>query len=174
MSALLDVILPVFVVLASGYILTWRGYFNDAANNGLMKFAQGFALPLLLFRSISDLDLGDNFIAPRPQRDMKTVARHRLSQRRAIGPGADNADPLDFPVFHGFSFIFPLLRPRACFAPEAASAGRTIRQILDRCLTLHPAFADSVLRSFSLGEPPDRTPTGASPLREEGDLWPVG
>ena len=64
MSALLDVILPVFVVLASGYILTWRGYFNDAANNGLMKFAQGFALPLLLFRSISDLDLGDHFNLP--------------------------------------------------------------------------------------------------------------
>ena len=33
--------------------------------------------------------------------------------------------------------------------PKAASAGRTIRQILDRCLTLHPAFADSVLASLS-------------------------
>ena len=41
--------------------------------------------------------------------------------------------------------------------PKAARAGRTIRQILDRCLDLHPTFADSVLASLSgspLTEPP--------------------
>ena len=41
--------------------------------------------------------------------------------------------------------------------PKAASAGRTIRQILDRCLGLHPTFTDSVLASLSgspLTEPP--------------------
>ena len=41
--------------------------------------------------------------------------------------------------------------------PKAASAGRTIRQILDQCLDLHPAFADSVLASLS-GSPLTETP----------------
>lgn len=57
MSALLDVILPVFVVIAFGYAAArWLG-FKDAAVDGLMHFAQGFALPLLLFASIARLDL---------------------------------------------------------------------------------------------------------------------
>lgn len=57
MSALLDVILPVFVVIAFGYAAArWLG-FKDAAVDGVMHFAQGFALPLLLFASIARLDL---------------------------------------------------------------------------------------------------------------------
>jgi malonate transporter and related proteins len=57
-SALLDVILPVFVVIGFGYVAArWLG-FKDAAVDGVMHFAQGFALPLLLFASIARLDLG--------------------------------------------------------------------------------------------------------------------
>ena len=41
--------------------------------------------------------------------------------------------------------------------PKAASAGRTIRQILDQCLDLHPAFVDSVLASLS-GSPLTKPP----------------
>ena len=58
MSALLDVILPVFLVIGFGYVAArWLG-FRDAAVDGVMHFAQGFALPLLLFASIARLDLG--------------------------------------------------------------------------------------------------------------------
>ena len=61
MSALIDVILPVFVVIGFGYLAVWKGYFSDAGVDGLMKFSQNFAIPCLLFRAISTLDLQRNF-----------------------------------------------------------------------------------------------------------------
>ena len=61
MAALIDVILPVFLVLGFGYVAVWRGLFSDAGVDGLMTFTQGFAIPCLLFRAISTLDLGQNF-----------------------------------------------------------------------------------------------------------------
>ncbi|SEN01766.1 AEC family transporter [Palleronia pelagia] len=64
MSALLDVILPVFLVIGAGYLAVWRGLFADSAVDGLMKFTQGFAIPCLLFRAIATLDLGAEFTWP--------------------------------------------------------------------------------------------------------------
>ncbi|SFS05985.1 AEC family transporter [Yoonia litorea] len=61
MGALIDVILPVFLVIGFGYLAVWKGYFSDAGVDGLMKFTQGFAIPCLLFRAISSLDLGQSF-----------------------------------------------------------------------------------------------------------------
>ncbi len=57
MQALIDVILPVFLVLGFGYLAVWRGWFQDGWIDGLMRFAQNFAIPCLLFRAISRLDL---------------------------------------------------------------------------------------------------------------------
>lgn len=61
MHALADVILPVFVVIGFGYAMAWRGLFSDPMVDGLMRFAQGFAIPVVLFRGIARLDLGQNF-----------------------------------------------------------------------------------------------------------------
>ncbi len=61
MQALLDVILPVFVVIGFGYLAVWRGWFSEAGVDGLMKFTQNFAIPCLLFISIARLDLGQVF-----------------------------------------------------------------------------------------------------------------
>jgi hypothetical protein len=61
MAALIDVILPVFFVIGFGYLAVWNGYFSDAGVDGLMKFTQNFAIPCLLFRAISTLDLQQNF-----------------------------------------------------------------------------------------------------------------
>lgn len=61
MQALLDVILPVFLVLGAGYLLAWAGRFPEPMVEGLMRFAQGFALPCLLFRSVATLDLSTAF-----------------------------------------------------------------------------------------------------------------
>ena len=63
MGALINVILPVFVVIGFGYLAVWKGYFNDTGVDGLMKFTQSFAIPCLLFRAISTLDLGQSFDA---------------------------------------------------------------------------------------------------------------
>ncbi|MBJ3761140.1 AEC family transporter [Maribius pontilimi] len=64
MSALLDVVLPVFLVMGAGYLATWRGVFPYSAVDGLMRFTQGFAIPCLLFRAIATLDLGAEFSWP--------------------------------------------------------------------------------------------------------------
>lgn len=61
MAALIDVILPVFIVLGFGYVAVWAKYFSDDGIDLLMKFTQGFAIPCLLFRAISELDLGQSF-----------------------------------------------------------------------------------------------------------------
>jgi len=61
MQALLDVILPVFLVIGAGYLATWRGGFGDTAVDGLMAFTQNFAIPCLLFRAIWTLEIDSNF-----------------------------------------------------------------------------------------------------------------
>ncbi len=64
MQALLDVIIPVFLVIGFGYVAVWRGLFSTDAVDGLMKYAQNFAIPCLLFNAISTMDLGATFQAP--------------------------------------------------------------------------------------------------------------
>ncbi|MBT8414367.1 MAG: AEC family transporter [Boseongicola sp.] len=61
MQALLDVILPVFLVIGFGYFAVWKGWFSDSGVEGLMKFTQNYAIPCLLFRAISTLDLSAQF-----------------------------------------------------------------------------------------------------------------
>ncbi|MHA6262592.1 AEC family transporter [Arenibacterium sp. CAU 1754] len=60
-QSLIDVILPVFLVIGAGYAATRAGYFSSAHIEGLMKFTQGFAIPCLLFRAISNIDLAESF-----------------------------------------------------------------------------------------------------------------
>lgn len=61
MSALFDVILPVFLVLGYGYAAARTGLLGDRAIDGIQQFAQNFAVPVLLFQSIARLDLGQDF-----------------------------------------------------------------------------------------------------------------
>ena len=64
MQALLDVILPVFLVIAAGYFATRFRLFSHDAVDGLTKFTQNIAIPCLLFKAISSLDLGAEFDLP--------------------------------------------------------------------------------------------------------------
>ncbi len=61
MEALLDVILPVFLVIGFGYAAVFFRLFSDAHVDGLMKFTQNFAIPCLLFYAIATLDLSSGF-----------------------------------------------------------------------------------------------------------------
>lgn len=61
MGALLDVILPVFLVIGAGYIAVKQGLFSDEGADALMRFTQTFAIPCLLFRGIAELELGIYF-----------------------------------------------------------------------------------------------------------------
>jgi malonate transporter len=61
MQALLDVILPVFLVVGFGYIVVWRKVFSTAAVDGLMSYTQNFAIPCLLFMALIKIDLGQAY-----------------------------------------------------------------------------------------------------------------
>lgn len=61
MQALLDVILPVFLVIGAGYLAVWRGWFSENGVDGLMNFTQHFAIPCLLFKALWGLELGPDF-----------------------------------------------------------------------------------------------------------------
>lgn len=61
MQVLIEVILPVFLVIGAGYGVTRSGYLTGAHVDGIMRFAQGFAIPCLLFAAIARLDLTTSF-----------------------------------------------------------------------------------------------------------------
>jgi predicted permease len=61
LGALIEVVLPVFLVIGAGYLAVRHGFFSDAGVDGLMKFTQKFALPCLLFSAMSTLDLAAVF-----------------------------------------------------------------------------------------------------------------
>ena len=61
MGILIDVVLPVFIIIGFGYAAARAKLLSEGAIDGLMRFSQSFAIPCLLFRSISDLDLGTSF-----------------------------------------------------------------------------------------------------------------
>ena len=61
MSALLDVIIPVFLIIGFGYCTVWSKLFSTDTIDGLMKFTQNFAIPVLLFDAIAKVDLVNVF-----------------------------------------------------------------------------------------------------------------
>lgn len=63
MSALLDVILPVFLIIGFGYAAARFGAIAPAGVDGIMTYAQSFALPILLFKSIAAIDLSAAYSA---------------------------------------------------------------------------------------------------------------
>jgi predicted permease len=60
-SILLSVVLPVFLVIGAGFLAAKRGLIAQEGIDGLMRFAQGVAIPCLLFQALAILDLGENF-----------------------------------------------------------------------------------------------------------------
>ena len=54
---LLEVVIPVFIVIAAGYLATRAGLLKLEHVDGLMVFTQGFAIPCMLARALYDLDL---------------------------------------------------------------------------------------------------------------------
>ena len=61
MQALLDVILPVFLVIGFGYVTVWRGFLSDNDIDAFMRLSQNVLFPALLFRAIAQLDLAETF-----------------------------------------------------------------------------------------------------------------
>ncbi|MCC6006959.1 MAG: AEC family transporter [Rhodobacteraceae bacterium] len=81
MAGLLQITLPVFLLIGFGYAAVRAGFFADTAVDGLMRFAQNFAVPCLLFMAIAGLDLGQTFEAP-------LLATYYLATAAVFGLGA--------------------------------------------------------------------------------------
>jgi len=60
-QSLFEVVAPVFLVIAAGYGAVRLGLFSTEAVDGLMTFAQRFAIPALLFLALAQIDLGSGF-----------------------------------------------------------------------------------------------------------------
>lgn len=54
---ILNIIAPVFLVITTGFLAVYKGYFSDDKIDALMKFAIYLAVPCLLFKATSSLDL---------------------------------------------------------------------------------------------------------------------
>lgn len=61
MQTLIQVILPVFMVIGFGYAATATKAFPVAGIDGIMRFAQSFAIPCLLFQAIAKIDIAASF-----------------------------------------------------------------------------------------------------------------
>lgn len=61
MQIILEVTVPVFLIIGFGYAVVWRKLLSAEQTDGLMSFAQGIAIPCLLFRAVSQMDLGSGF-----------------------------------------------------------------------------------------------------------------
>ena len=64
LQTLFEVTLPVFLVIGFGAAAVRLNLFSDQGVEGLMRFTQQFAIPCLLFRAISTLNLGQTFQWP--------------------------------------------------------------------------------------------------------------
>jgi len=58
---ILNIVAPVFLVIAAGYLAVRSGITGAEAIDQLMKFAIQFAIPCLLFRATSTIDLDAAF-----------------------------------------------------------------------------------------------------------------
>lgn len=56
MSSIVDVVLPIFAIILCGYIAGWRGLLGNASSEALNGFVYYFALPILLFKAMAQVD----------------------------------------------------------------------------------------------------------------------
>ena len=61
MLQILQIVLPVFLVIGTGYLAAYLKFFTSEQSSALMRFATQIAIPCLLFLAISRLDLKAEF-----------------------------------------------------------------------------------------------------------------
>ena len=130
MQALLDVILPVFIVIGFGYVAVWRGFFPISAVDGLMKFSQHFAIPCLLFSAIANLDLSTSL-------DLRLLASFYTGAAAGIFIGLfaarlifkrdwEDAVAIGFCCLFSNSVLLGLAINERAYGPEALAGAYTI------------------------------------------------
>ena len=126
MQALLDVILPVFLVIGFGYLSVRRGWFPASGAEGVMAFAQNFAIPVLLFQALSTLDLGQSFdpalLGSFYVGAASGFAAGFLGARYLFGRPLPDAVAIGFCCLFSNSVLLGLPITERAFGPEALTA----------------------------------------------------
>lgn len=130
MQALLDVILPVFLVIGAGYLAAWRGGMTDAFVDGLMVFTQKFAVPCLLFRGIWTLDLGGHFdpaiLFSFYAGSLTGFTLGTLGARYVFGREWEDAVAIGFICLFANTVLLGLPITERAYGPEALTSNYTI------------------------------------------------
>jgi len=132
-QALIDVILPVFVVIGFGYAAAWRGLFAESAVDGVMRYAQNFAVPCLLFRNLAGLDLAATY-------DLSLFAAFYvgafvsfglgyLGARRLFDRPASDAIAIGFACLFSNSLLLGLPITERAYGPDALAGNYAIISI---------------------------------------------
>ncbi|NNU80390.1 AEC family transporter [Halovulum dunhuangense] len=137
MSALLQVVIPVFLVTAAGYAAVRLRYFTDAHIDGMNRYAIAFAVPALLFRAAMELDLAAvfdprlllSFYAGNTTAFLMGLLGARLIFRRRPG----EAVAIAFGALFSNSVILGVPIVDRAFGPEALAASFAI-------ITIHAPF----------------------------------
>lgn len=133
MQALFEVILPVFVLIGFGYLSNWRNWIYDSAIDGIMRFAQGFAVPCLLFQSMVSLDLGQEFdlalMASFYTGAIVSFSLGFLGARRLFGRSPEDAVAIGFCCLFSNSLLLGLPITERAYGPGALAANYAIISI---------------------------------------------
>lgn len=154
MSTLIDVILPVFLIMAMGYLARWRGLFSDGAVDGLMRFAQNFAVPVLLARSIAKLDLSNSY---NPGLMISFYAGALIAfglgmaGARALGRRPDEAVAIGFCCLFSNSLLLGIPITERAYGPEALAGNLAIISIHSPFLYTVGILTMEMVRSAGTG-----------------------
>ncbi|MGB8814237.1 MAG: AEC family transporter [Paracoccaceae bacterium] len=155
MSALLDVILPVFLVIGFGYVAARVQLFNESAVDGIMRFAQNFAVPTLLFRSIAQLDLAGAYdaglFASFYAGAISGFALGYLGARHLFGRSATDAVAIGFACMFSNSLLLGLPITERAYGTAALAGNYAIISIHSPLLYAIGITAMELARSHGSG-----------------------
>lgn len=156
MTAALTVILPVFLVIASGWLAARARLLTAEMIDGLMRFAQGVAVPVLLAQSIGKLDLAASFDA-RLFASFYTGAFAGFGLgflgARLLGRPATDAVAIGFAAMFSNSLLLGVPITERAFGPEALSGNFAIIAIHSPLLYTIGILAMELARSHGTGLP---------------------
>lgn len=155
MQALIEVILPVFLVVGAGYGVTWRGWMEDHAVEALMRFAQSFAIPCLLFLGITRLDLSAVFdpalLGSFYAGAVAGFALGLLGARYLFGRGWEDAVAVGFACLFSNSLLLGLPITERAYGADALAANFAIIAVHSPLCYIIGITAMEIARSSGAG-----------------------
>ena len=130
MYILLDVLIPVFMIIGLGYTCVWVKYFDHNLINALLKFTQNFAIPVLLFKGMSEINLLQTF-EPRLLTTFYAGATSGfilglLGARYIFSRGWEDCVVIGFCCLFSNSLMLGLAITERAYGPEALQANFAI------------------------------------------------